>query len=307
MTQYLYIYRGLPGSGRSESAMELIESNSWVIRISRADIGMQLYGYYHPKDLGRFEQDNISLIQKAQIEAALNAGLSVVVDNENLDATSVKELYYLANKYKVEPKIFNFDVHFEKCIRHDAKNRNMPLGEKYIRELVKKFVTKGHINPPPENITEAPMSGKRYEPNPNLPKAVWLDADGTFFKMLPELRGPFDFHLVHLDPVQEHIVGLVKALQADGYKIVVMTGRDESCRQATWDAFVNAGVIPDDMFMRPNDTKDIKDYQIKEMLFWENVYGKYDIHFALDDRNSVVKYTREVLGIPVLQVAPGDF
>lgn len=306
MTRHLYIYRGLPGSGRTQAAMKKIENDSWCIRISRQDIAMQLYGYYHPKDLSRFEIDNVILMQKAQIEAALNAGLSVVDDNDNLDATSVKELYYLANKYKVEPKIINFDVHFEKCIKNDAKD-NMPLGEQYIRGLVKKFIFKGHLPAAPINQPEIAMSGKRYEPNPELPKAVWLDADGTFFKMIPELRGPFDFHLVHLDPVQEHIVGLVKALQAAEYKIVVMTGRDESCRQATWDAFVNAGVVPDDMFMRPNDTGDIKDYEIKEKLFWENVYGKYDIHFALDDRNSVVKYTREVLGIPVLQVAPGDF
>ena len=62
----------------------------------------------------------------------------------------------------------------------------------------------------------------------------------------------------------------------------------------------------DDIFMRKFGDKR-KDSTVKEELFWTHVAPKYDIEFALDDRQQVVDHTREVLKIPVLQVAPGLF
>jgi hypothetical protein len=58
--------------------------------------------------------------------------------------------------------------------------------------------------------------------------------------------------------------------------------------------------------MRPFGDKR-KDSTIKEELFWNNVAPNWDIRFALDDRQQVVDHTRDVLKIPVLQVAPGLF
>lgn len=308
MTQVLHILRGLPGTGKTAEAMALVDDNPWLVRVNRQDIAKTLYGRLREEDLSRFEFDNVTLFQHNMIDTALKAGLSAVDDNYNLSADSVKDLYKLANKYNATIKVVNFDLHFEQALK---RNNNRPteevVSEVFFRDLVKRFTKKGHIRPEPKNNLNPIISGKRYEPNPNLPKAIWLDADGTFFKMDPDIRGPYDFHKVHLDPVQEHIAELVRACQKDNFKIVVMSGRDESCRDATYQAFVDAGVIPDDMFMRPLDTKDIPDYEIKHALFWEYVVPKYDVRFALDDRQSVVNYTREVIGIPVLQVAPGDF
>ncbi len=307
MTQTFVILRGLPGSGKTKVAKDSININPWMVRVNRQDISAMLYNKFREEDLERFEFDNVTLIQHNTIDTALKAGLSVIDDNYNLSADTVKDLYKIANKYKVEPIVIDFDVHFEECIKISKNKNGFIPSEEFMRDLVKRFTKKGHLRPAPKNNLNPVSSGKRYTSNPDLPKAIWLDADGTFFKMDPDIRGPFDFHKVHLDPVQEHIAELVRACQKDNFKIVVMSGRDESCREATYQAFVDAGVVPDDMFMRPLDTKDIPDYEIKHSLFWEHVVPKYDIRFALDDRQSVVNYTREVIGIPVLQVAPGDF
>lgn len=304
-TPTLYILRGLPGSGREDAAKNMVEDDSWLLRVSRKDLGLQLYGFYHPMDLDRFMTDNVTLIQRAQIDTALKAGLSVVVDDINVDAESIKRLYILGNRHKAEIKIIDFDEHFEKCIKADRYS-NPSYGETYIRLLVKKFIDKGHLRPVPTNDPDEITLGRRYEPDKSLPKAFWLDADGTFFGM--GARDPFDFHLVHLDYVHEHILNICKALVADGYKAIVMTGRDESCREGTWNAFVKAGLEPYEMYMRPNGTSDIEDFKIKEQMFFGNdLHKKYFMEFALDDRNSVVQHTRDSMGIPVLQVAPGDF
>jgi hypothetical protein len=285
----------------------MVQNDQWLIRVSRKDIMKMSYGKFKETDLTRFELDNVTLIQHNLIDSALKAGLSVIDDNHNLAAETVKNLYKIANKYKVEIEVINHNSHFENCIKLSAKTQPKMHDEAYIRDLVKRFTKKTYLRPEPKNNLNPVSSGQRYVPNPDLPKAIWLDADGTFFKMDPDIRGPFEFHKVHLDPVQEHIAELVRACQKDDFKIVVMSGRDESCREATYQAFIDAGVVPDDMFMRPLNTKDIPDYEIKHSLFWEHVVPKYDIRFALDDRQSVVNYTREVIGIPVLQVAPGDF
>ena len=172
--------------------------------------------------------------------------------------------------------------------------------------MVKKYIDNGHIRPAPVNDPSEVKLGRRYEPDKTLPKAFWLDADGTFFGMGE--RDPFNFHLVHLDFVHEHILNICKALVNVGYKAIVMTGRDESCREATWKAFVDAGLEPHEMYMRPNGTSDTEDFMIKEQMFFgNNLHEKYFMEFALDDRNSVVEHTRFSMGIPVLQVAPGDF
>jgi len=303
-TPTLYILRGLPGSGRSDAAKNMVEENSWLVRASRADLSMQMYGYYHPMDLDRFQTDNVTLFHHNQIDVALKAGLSVVDDNINVDAESIKKLYIIANRHKATIKIIDFDLHFEKCIKKDAFTPD-GYGETYIRLLVKKFIDNGHIRPAPVNNQEEVTLGRTYEPDKSLPKAFWLDADGTFFGM--GARDPFDFHLVHLDYVHEHILNICKALVDDGYKAIVMTGRDESCREGTWNAFVKAGLEPYEMYMRPMGTNEIHDFQIKEeMFFGNNLHKKYYMEFALDDRQSVVDHTRR-MGIPVLQVAPGDF
>lgn len=303
--QHFYILRGLPGSGRSNAAKNMVEDNPWLLRVAREDIALQLYGHYHPMDLDRFMTDNVSLIQMSQIDTALKAGLSVVDDNINIDAESIKKLYVLANRYNLVPEIIDFNLHFEKCIKAD-RWENPSYGEAYIRTLVRKFIDKGSLRPVPQNDPADIKIGRRYVPDKSLPKAFWLDADGTFFGMGE--RNPFDFHLVHLDYVHEHIRNIVQALRKDDYAILVMTGRDESCREGTWKAFVDAGVEPTEMFMRPNGTNEIQDFQIKEeMFFGNNLHKKYFVEFAFDDRNSVVKHTRYSMGIPVLQVADGDF
>lgn len=150
-----------------------------------------------------------------------------------------------------------------------------------------------------------------YVPNPELPKAFWLDVDGSIAERVhpgvEDPRGPYDGTRVGEDAVIEHIHDIVLALVAAGYKCVVMTGRGEECRKET-QAWFDWNSIPyDDIFMRPWGDKGTKDCHVKYDLFWDKVVPKYDVRFALDDRQQVVDYTREVLKIPVLQVATGDF
>ena len=87
--------------------------------------------------------------------------------------------------------------------------------------------------------------------------------------------------------------------------VIVMSGRDESCRTET-ERWLNKHNIPFDfLFMRPEGDMR-KDNIIKHELFNKYVRDNYDVKFVLDDRQQVVDMWRK-MGITCLQVAEGDF
>lgn len=305
----LRIMRGLPGSGKSTRALQWVNENpDWRLRVNRDDLRFSNYGQYY--GLSRHQEENITSLQHTLIEKALKAGLSVVDDNVNLRSSYVRDLYRIANRVNATIEFDDVDVDVETAIERNAEREKF-VNPEVIRDFAKRYLKKGKLPAVPPNApTDESMTGKAAVWDESLPPAIWVDADGTFFTMYDEEgqahRGAFDWHKVHLDKPRPAVVKAVKLYQAAGYAIIVMSGRDEVCKEATTQAFIDAGVTPTMVLMRPHKSQE-KDWKVKRDLYWENVAGKYNIEVALDDRDQVVKYTREVLGIDVFQVAYGNF
>jgi len=308
--QELVVLRGLQGSGKTTFAHKWVaEDPDWRIRVNRDDLRKQSYNKLW--GLSTHMEGTISLVEVAAATAALNAGLSVIIDATNLRARTVRDWYDVANKLGVKVRVHDIDTPLEECIVND-QNREKKVGEDVIRSYNDRYFNKGKLPPVPPNVEVEPM-GKAYVPNPSLPKAVWVDLDGTLAERVHDLatqpvRGPYDEDRVYEDAVIEHIAELVRMLHKNGYKIVIMSGRSDKC-QAESERWLKDNNIPyDDIFMRRSELdKGRKDNIVKHDLFWEFVAPKYDVQFALDDRQQVVDFTRDVLKIPVLQVAPGLF
>lgn len=137
-----------------------------------------------------------------------------------------------------------------------------------------------------------------------LPKAIIVDIDGTLAKM--NGRGPFEWMRVGEDLVNEPIRHIVNLYQASGHTVIIFSGRDSVCREVTENWLSDNFIGYNSLFMRPQGNNE-KDSIIKRRLFDENVNGKYDIQFVLDDRNQVVDMWRKDLGLTCLQVNYGDF
>lgn len=137
-----------------------------------------------------------------------------------------------------------------------------------------------------------------------LPKAIIVDIDGTLAKM--NGRGPFEWMRVGEDLVNEPIRHIVNLYQASGHKVIIFSGRDSVCREVTENWLSDNFISYNSLFMRPKGNNE-KDSIIKRRLFDENVNGKYDIQFVLDDRNQVVDMWRKDLGFTCLQVDYGNF
>ncbi len=115
--------------------------------------------------------------------------------------------------------------------------------------------------------------------------------------------GAFDAACVD-DVPNEHVVAIWRAMFTCGrpYQHWIVSGRSEAVREQT-ERWLAAHYLKwHRLFMRP-----VGDYTPDEQLkrFWIEPF-KDRVSMAFDDRSKVVAMWRS-LGIPCLQVAPGDF
>lgn len=137
----------------------------------------------------------------------------------------------------------------------------------------------------------------------SLKKAVLVDVDGTLANMAGQ-RGPFEWDKVFKDKPHQDIIDLVNDLY-ENYHIIILTGRDGVCEEATREWLDEHEVCYHELFIRKaGDFR--KDSIIKHEIYLKHIYPRYEVKFILDDRNQVVDMWRSI-GLRVLQVAPGDF
>jgi len=142
------------------------------------------------------------------------------------------------------------------------------------------------------------------------PKAIICDIDGTLAHRGD--RGPYEWAKVGLDKVDEIIPALMSQFvygcleSGQGrIEIILVSGRDEICREET-EAWLYLHDIPyQKLFMRPQGSYE-DDRLVKQRIYEEHIKDAHDVLFVLDDRDKVVKMWRE-LGLKCLQVADGNF
>lgn len=211
----------------------------------------------------------------------------------------------IVKKYKIqfEEKFFNVSV--EKCIERDLGRKN-PVGEAIIRGMYNKYLKTPIIKTDNRFILKQ---------DPRLPKCIIVDLDGTL--ALHNGRGPFDYAKCGTDIVNipvKHIVqsyGLLydyTVMDTDGEEenyIIILSGRDEICRNESLKWLDDNNIPFNHLFMRPKGDYR-KDAIVKQEIYEREIKGKYYVEFILDDRDQVVKMWRD-LGLLCLQVYYGDF
>lgn len=164
----------------------------------------------------------------------------------------------MGTEYIVSEKVF--DLPLDELWKRDAHRAN-GVGHTVIYKQYQMFLEyKGR---------------KAYSPDVTLPKAIIVDIDGTLADH-KGIRSPFDWDSVDQDRTKHIIVDMLHGYQAQGYDIVIMSGRDSCCRELTEMWLSDQGIENYELFMRPeNDRR--KDTIVKEELFWENVAERYNV------------------------------
>ena len=275
--------KGLPGSGKSTWAKELLKSNPNAYkRINNDDLRKMF-------DNIQFSHDMENFIKKAVdslVLLALEEGKHVILDNTHLSdkpVNRIKELVKGKAEVIIEDKFLN--VPLETCIKNDLK-RLESVGKDVIVKMYEQHI-------------------KKTEPiiqDSTLPKAIIVDIDGTLAHMKD--RSPFDWQRVGEDECDDIIKGIVNSYDNLGVTIV-MSGRDGSCRDITIKWLEDNNIKYDSLLMRSEDDFR-KDSIVKKELFDNHIKNKYFIEYVLDDRNQVVDMWRD-MGLKCLQVQPGNF
>lgn len=138
----------------------------------------------------------------------------------------------------------------------------------------------------------------------NIPKSAIFDFDGTL--STKSGRETFDFTLAGGDLPVGPIVELALALKEVGWKIIVISVREEKFR-AISQLWLNAHLGSFESLLMRSDGDNRPDEIVKHEIYLNKIEGVYDVQFVVDDRNRVVKMWRNVLGLTCLQVRDGDY
>jgi predicted kinase len=132
----LIITRGLPAAGKSTFARGL---QPWVVRVNRDDLRRMLHG---DRLFTQRAERQVTIAERAQVEALLRAGTDVCVDDTNLRPHAVRQWAALATRLGAAFEVRDFtDVPLEECVRRDAA-RPTPeqVGAEVIRAMHARFL-----------------------------------------------------------------------------------------------------------------------------------------------------------------------
>ena len=276
------ILSGLPASGKSTKAKELVDKGGWK-RCNKDLIRLML-------DNSKWSRNNEKFVLALRdhiILTSLQDGYNVVVDDTNMGGIHqkhIKELVKDLQNVVVEEEFINTPL--EVCISRDAA-RDEPVGKKVIMDMYNKYLRKEQELIPYEE---------------GLPEAINVDIDGTLAHF--HNRSPYDWSRVGEDTLDESVASIVKIMY-NHVHVIIMSGRDSICRAKTEAWLAHNGIYYNALYMRPEGNTE-KDSVIKERLYNNHIKGSYNVRFVLDDRQQVVDTWRR-LGLKCFQVAEGNF
>jgi predicted kinase len=285
------LMRGLPGSGKSTYAKQLVNDNPGMYkRVNRDDLRTM----FDNDSTSNSNEKFIKQVRDMLIVKALQDGKHVIVDDTNLSETNetrIKQLVHQFNKEhndSVVVEVKQIDATLDECLERDAK-REKPVGSKVIKQMHRQFFAR---------------TTDYVAQDESLPKALMCDLDGTL--AILSKRGPFDENLCESDDLNKPVANVIYTYAKLGYKILLLSGRRDSAQVQT-ENWLKAQNIPYEVLLMRHANDARKDAIIKRELFDQHVAGKYFVEFVLDDRDQVVDMWRTELGLPCFQVNYGNF
>lgn len=270
--------RGLPGCGKTTYAMELVAKG--YKRFNKDDLRAMI-------DNSEFSKSNENIIKDSEKYLAkkfIEQGYNVVIDNTNFGYESFWEDF--AKEMNADFEVQFIDTPYYECLkRNAARTGRAKVPEKSITYMYEKYL-KPKLIPSVYNLADCYI----------------FDIDGTLAKM--NGRSPYDYTKVDTDIVNRDVFEVYHKL-AQHIPIIIMSGRESSCRNETMKWLEDNGIIYTDLFMRA-EGDDRNDAIVKKELYEQHVKGQYNVLGVFDDRDRVVAMWRS-LGLTCFQVDYGAF
>lgn len=310
MKKLVKILVGLPGSGKSTRAKE-IQSNrpGEYVRINKDDLRAMMFDGRHSKA----REEVVKSVRDDIITNALYKGYNVIVDDTNLNPVHIERIEELVESIRDESGLevaIEIDDSFlqvplEECIKRDLR-RGEKVGQMGIIGMYNRY-----IRPVEEK--------KEYPHDPGLPNCIIVDVDGTLTSH--QGRNPFDYEKAGSDLPNQPVIDMIHTYYR-GYTTVkdkppylfFFSAREDigNCKKITkawlWDYVIKDyldGMADWSLVLREKGDHR-SDYIVKEEMFDENIRGKYNPLFVVDDRKQVIDMWRSKK-ITVFDVAGNRF
>ena len=302
-TPEIKILIGATGSGKTTFAKYWIRTEPNWMRVCRDDFRLM---HFNHANLTFEEENRISDMIDGSIKALINKGVNVLIDATHCKAEYINGYIKKYNdKATISFQVFDVNLNelkFRCKDRFEKTGKYIPVSviEKYYKQLQHlkgsfDFSTR-RVIPALENIIMIQ--------NPNLPKAIICDLDGTL--ALINGRNPFDASKCDEDSLNEPVANTLINYKKLKYSIILLSGREEKFREPTLRFLTKHSIDFDSLLMRKtSDSR--KDAIIKKEIFDAEIRDKYFVEFVLDDRNQVVDMWRNELQLTCFQVYYGNF
>jgi predicted kinase len=280
----LVIMKGLPASGKSTKAKEIMEQSGNAVRVNR-DLLRKMFHFdkWSPRNEGRTIDAEKALVKYYLTQT----NLKVIIDDTNLSPKQMSIWVNMAQTLNIEHEVVEMNTPVWECLQRDI-GRPESVGHCVILNMAMRY----KIWRPQEKIVIVDMDGTladithRLHFVKNVEKKDW--------------KGFFDG--ISEDKPRPMVMMRVNELREQGYKIIVVSARPETYRQQTLDWLYLHNVPFLTLIMRGvGDHR--PDDEVKQDIL-NTYFDKENIHLVIDDRPRVIRMW-QANGLQVEDVGSG--
>lgn len=313
----VYLTVGIPACGKSTWSKEEVRKDpEGTVRICRDDLRNMMNGYHFSDS----NEKMITLARDSIFLHALKRGKNVILDETNLNPRNWSDACKTVRSAGVEAMVMEkpFYIELEEALERNSKREGTAkIPDNVIKNFWEKSGGKSHKFYKPKVEMVQPWqeeAANTLVQNENLEKAIICDLDGTASlfntkdrKIHPgvHVRSPYDASNCDQDAPNLPVITVIKMFYENGYKIIFCSGREDCYRPQTELFLETHAKVQYVLHMRKTGDQR-KDSIVKKEIYDSEIKDKYNVIFALDDRDQVVELWRS-LGLTCFQVAPGNF
>lgn len=281
----LILMQGLPASGKSTRACQLLAEYGNAVRINRDLLRTMLHN-----DVWSGKKEDLTFLASTTLAKRLLEEVGVVIiDDTNLNPHVVARWRHVAQECNVQFEVMPMCTDVQTCLLRDEE-REKPVGSHVIIGMAMQY-----------GLYPIPKAG-----------FVICDIDGTLADVGHRLhyirQEPKDWHAffeaAKYDPVRQDVVNMLHVhLRKFDREIILVSGRPDKYRKLT-ESWLFDHVPYTTLFMR-RDGDHRPDTIVKEEILKRHFPDTSTIVEVIDDRPSVISMWRSH-GLKVVDVGDGE-
>ena len=297
--------RGLPASGKSTRAKEIMAQSGNMVRINKDLLRKMLH---FNRWTGVNERITRGVARAIVKELASNKAGGVIIDDTNLSQGTYQSWLDLAKELGASVQTITMDTPIDECLRRD-REREDSVGDHVIYEMA----LKADLYKPAKGFvicdfdgTLADIMHRVHNVNKKVCCSVCKgEACKNSHCICHDKNWKAFFADIEKDKPRTDVMQMIVDYNAQGYDVFIVSGRPDDTREASqaWlDRFIDRSVYKALIMRKAGDRRD--DVIVKGEIFDQLFKDPAKVITCIDDRPKVIRMWREK-GLSVTDVGSG--